>query len=273
MANNWLIVGTPDNWKEAFQKGNIWGFKEKQKAYWDKLESRDTVFFYAVRPVAGVVGYGTVRTKFVQTQPLWSEEIKKGKVIWPLRFEFDVEYCLPPDKMETDKVTSQLIRYHAGVRFRNLEASLAKEIREGFKPKQAEETEEGPSHRELKDKLLEIGKLQNYIAEEEYSFDLGKLDVVWRRVELSVPTYVFEVYVKGDLYHDLAKLKHAYDLWNSHIFIVTSNENRNKVEQLTSGSFHEIAGRLTFLEVAKVEELHRHKTGLRDLEKDLGILA
>jgi len=49
----------------------------------------------------------------------------------------------------------------------------------------------------IKKALVQIGRLQKFIAEEEYAFDIGKLDVVWRRVELSVPTYVFEVNVGG----------------------------------------------------------------------------
>jgi hypothetical protein len=50
--------------------------------------------------------------------------------------------------------------------------------------------------------------------------DGTRLDAVWRRVEKSVPTYVFEIQVGGDIYHAIAKLKHAYDLWNIHPRII-----------------------------------------------------
>ncbi|MCL5074194.1 MAG: EVE domain-containing protein [Chloroflexi bacterium] len=269
--NYWLTVGTLKNWKETFQKGNIWGFREKQRHRWNTLQEGDVILFYAMRPVAGVIGYGTVRTKFRQTQPLWSEELDKNEVIWPLRFEFNVEHCLPPGKWETEKLTSELLRFKAGLSFRQVEASLAQEIIAKFKERPMVELEEPVSHKEIKQKLIEIGKLQNYIAEGEYPFDMGRLDVVWRRVERSVPTYVFEVNVKGDLYHDLSKLKHAFDLWNSHIFMVASNTDDAKVRHLLSGSFHEIAGRLKFINLEKVEELHRSKKHLIELEKELGI--
>lgn len=269
--NYWLIVGTSENWKEAFQKGNIWGFREKQRHSWGALQEDDVVLFYVIRPVAGIIGYGTVKTKFRQTQPLWPEELEKNKVIWPLCFEFNVEHSLPPDKWETDKLTSELLRFKAGIRSRQLDTSFAQEMISKFKERRVGEIEEPTSHKEIKEKLIEIGKLQNYIAEGEYPFDLGRLDVVWRRVERSVPTYVFEICVKGDLYHDLAKLKHAFDLWSSRIFIIASDTDETKVRQLLSGSFHEIAKYLKFIDLEKVKELHRSKVNLIELEKELGI--
>lgn len=271
MTNYWLAVGSIENWKDAFGKGNIWGLEQKKRKQWDSIQLSDTVFFYGMRPVAGVIGYGIIKTKFRQTQPLWPEEIKRGIVLWPLCFEFNVDYCLPPDRWETDKVTSELLRFKAGLSFRLLDTPLAEEIISKFKEWQGGEAEHPAIHKEIKQKLVEIGKLQNYIAEEEYPFALGNLDVVWRRVEQSVPTYVFEVCVKGDLYHDLAKLKHAFDLWNSHIFVVASKTNKTKVSHLLSGSFHEISERLKFIDLEKVRELHRHKKYLIDLEKEIGI--
>jgi hypothetical protein len=136
-----------------------------------------------MRPIAGIIGYGIIKTKFRQNQPLWSEEVDKNEVIWPLRFEFNVVHCLPLDKWETDKISSELLRYKTGVGFQQLDSSLSQEIISKFRERQIEEIEEPISHKELKQKLIEIGKLQNYIAERGYSFDLGRLDVVWRRVE------------------------------------------------------------------------------------------
>jgi hypothetical protein len=77
--------------------------------------------------------------------------------------------------------------------------------------------------------------------------------------------------VKGDLYHDLSKLKHAFDLWNSHVFIVASDIDEAKVKQLLSGSFHEISDHLKFIDSEKVKELYRRKISLIEMEKELGI--
>lgn len=258
-----------------------------------ELKRKRYTVFYVTSPVSGIIGHGTVRIKFHQDQPLWPQEIKENKVIWPLRFEFNVERCLPLDKWQISKITSkelfprggfQALSHNTARQLLSKLASLPKEYRVKIptpapvaeiappytlEPQQAEQVL--PSHEEVKQKLAEIGKLQGYLADEEYVFDIGKLDVVWRRVERSVPTYVFEVQVGGDVYHALAKLKHAFDLWNSHIFIVASQADHNKVQNLLSGTFHEISGQAIFIELGKVEELHRRKKAYLDFEKELGI--
>src|SRR3972149_9518279 len=96
--NYWLLVGSPKNWDVAFKHNNIWGLRQTQSRLWDKLEEKDRLLFYVTTPVKGIVGFGSVRTKFKQNRPLWPDEIRSKKIIWPLRFEFDVRFNLPPDK-------------------------------------------------------------------------------------------------------------------------------------------------------------------------------
>jgi predicted RNA-binding protein len=265
-------VGTPESWRDSFRLGNIWGLKQRQRGLWERVQKNDTLLFYAAEPVSGIIGYGSVQAKFRQDRPLWSEEIAQGKLIWPLRFEFDVEHCLPPDKWETDKITSETLKFKARRGFQSFEMLEAQQIISRFAPK-PERVEAQPLslHEELKRRLIEIGKFQKYLSEGEYPFDIGKLDVVWRRVERSVPTYVFEVHIGGDVYHELAKLKHAFDLWNSRIYIVAPQIERSKVENLLSGTFHEIRDRIRFIELGKVEELYRSKKAYLDLEKELDL--
>ncbi|MGB8707360.1 MAG: hypothetical protein WCD72_05345 [Dehalococcoidia bacterium] len=302
MINYWIAVGIPANWTEAFRSGNIWGLKQTQKHYWENLHENDIILFYATNPVAGVIGYGSVQTKFRQDQPLWPEEIREGKVIWPLRFEFTVEYCLPPDKWQTNRTTSDTLKFKSRFGFQGAEPQLAEKLISDFRlnktavapsskklpQKIAEQTGislygdlqqmidepvEIPLHKELQQKLIEIGKLQKYVAEKEYSFDLGRLDVVWRRIELSVPTYVFEIQIGGDIYHALAKLKHAYDLWNSRLFLIASQADHDKAGSLLGGTFHEISHQVKFIELSRVDELYKRKRAYLDLEKELGIFG
>lgn len=293
MSNFWLVVGSPNNWSTAFEHKNIWGLKQRQRHLWESLSETDKLFFYVTSPVSGIIGYGTVRTKFPQDQPLWPQEIKENRVIWPLRFEFDVERCLPSDKWQTSKIACRELFPRGG--FQALDHDIARQLVSKFTslskeyyvetptpisakeplpiypPERLQVEQALPSHDELKHRLVEIGQLQGYLADEEYVFDTGRLDVVWRRVERSVPTYVFEVQVGGDVYHALGKLKHAFDLWNSHIFIVAPQEDRNRVENLLSGTFHEISSRIKFIELRKVEELYKRKKAYLDFEKALGI--
>jgi len=293
LKNYWLVVGSPHNWKTAFEHKNIWGLKRTQRHLWEKLNEKDTLLFYVTSPVSGIIGHGTIRTKFPQDKPLWPQEIKENKVIWPLRFEFDVERCLPPDKWQTFKIASGELFPRGG--FQELSQGIAgklvskftalpkeyyvealtsisvKETPPTYSPETLQAEQAAPSHDELKHRLVEIWQLQGYLADEEYVFDTGRLDVVWRRVERSVPTYVFEVQVGGDVYHALGKLKHAYDLWNSHIFIVASQADRHRVENLLSGTFHEISSRIKFIELRKIEELYKRKKAYLEFEKALGI--
>jgi hypothetical protein len=270
MANYWMAVGSPSNWMETFAKGNIWGLRPRQKHRWENLAENDIVLFYVTEPIAGVIGYGSVQAKFVQDKPLWFDEVKEGKVIWPLRFEFNVDYCLPPDKWEVDRITSDTLKLKVAVGFQSIESQLAEQIISQFKV-EIEQLEEVPLHKEIQHKLVEIGKLQKFIAEAEFNFDIGRLDVVWRRIERSVPSYVFEIQIGGDLYHALAKLKHAFDLWNSRLFLVVSQADQEKAGNLLSGSFHEISDRVKLIELDKINELYKRKKSYLDFEKELGI--
>jgi predicted RNA-binding protein len=292
MFSYWLVVGIPGNWQTAFEHGNIWGLKETQRHLWERLQENDMLLFYATSPVGGVIGYGTVRTKFRQNQPLWPKEIEEKKLIWPLRFEFDVEYCLPPDKWTAQKVISRDLWPRVG--FQGLSKDMGERLvysirtsdygvqipkptvniepQKEYMQKEKRIDKGFPSHDDVKEVLVEIGRLQNFIAESEYQFELGKLDVVWRRVQHSVPTYVFEIQIGGNLYQALVKLKHAFDLWNSHVFIVSPQEDFSKVLGLLSGTFHEIQDRLKFIDCLQVKELFARKKSYHQLEKELGII-
>jgi hypothetical protein len=162
-----------------------------------------------------------------------------------------------------------------------LEESLANELIRAFSTQaeepvipEAEATTPdvpGSPHDEIIAKMLEIGRLQKFLTEREYPMEGYRLDAVWRRVEKAVPTYVFEVHIGGDLHRSLAKLKHAFDIWNSNIFLVANKQHRKDADRLLSGLFHEIRDRLKFIETEKVDELLRQKRGVHDLEAELGI--
>jgi hypothetical protein len=127
------------------------------------------------------------------------------------------------------------------------------------------------SHGDLKAYLAEIGRVQGYIADEEYPLESTRLDVVWRRVERSVPTFVFEVQIGGDIYHAMAKLEHALDLWNSHIFLVATMGDKSKYQELLSGTFHEVADQIRFIDITSIKELLEKKRDYKHLERALGI--
>lgn len=289
--NYWLVVGSKKNWDTAFQHRNIWGLRKTQRILWESISEKDKVLFYATQPIGGIIGHGRVRTKFVQDKPLWPDELKNNEVIWPLRFEFDVEFCIPPDKWKNDKIISKELFPRSGFQplsesaarklissmqvveytIPEIEIPIVEEESAKFVATPGQQEKVSLSHDELQDRLIKIGQLQNYIAEKEYPFDIGKLDVVWRRITNSVPTYVFEIQIGGDIYHALGKLKHAFDIWNSHIYLVASEKDYSKATNLLAGTFHEINDRMKYIELEKVEELYKRKKAYFEFEKELGI--
>ncbi len=287
MQQFWLVVGTEKNWKVAFETHNIWGLRDFRElsALWSMLREGDGLLFYVSKPVHGIVGFGRVATKFKQTIPLWPEEIRKKEVIWPLRFEFDIESCLPPNLWRTDRYTSHELQLITRMVFQcyPVEEVNAARIALGLQPiTEAEaatlvesttpDKAESVSHNDVISDLIEIGRIQGYIGDKEYPLESTRLDVVWRRVERSVPTYVFEVQVGGDIYHAMAKLKEAFDLWNSHIFLVAANEDRGKYQELLAGTFHEVADKMYFVEISLVKKLLGKKRDYKTMEESLGIL-
>jgi predicted RNA-binding protein len=224
MASYWLVVGSPEHWQVAFENGNIWGLQQVKFRWWDRLSEGDGLIFYVTRPVGGAIGLGKVSTKFKQDKPLWPREVEAQSVLWPLRFEFDVDFCFRPEDWLTSKLEIDALRAIVQAGFQPLKPKTAEIALQAFAPllpQAPDETGQSDSlHEELKKKLVEMGKIQKFLAEPEYPMDGTRLDAVWRRVEKSVPTYVFEIQVGGDIYHAIAKLKHAYDLWNIHPRII-----------------------------------------------------
>jgi len=95
--------------------------------------------------------------------------------------------------------------------------------------------------------------------------------VAWKRIEAGAPHFVFEVQVGGNFYEALAKLKHAWDTWNSRPFLVTTQAQKEKAAQWIRGSFHEIRAVLKVLPCEKVKELHDAVKKAGQLRHDLGI--
>ncbi|MEM3637972.1 MAG: hypothetical protein QXX17_00065 [Conexivisphaerales archaeon] len=209
----------------------------------------------------------------IRDKPLWPEETRKRKVIWPNRFEFDPIYLVPEEYWKEQAVKDDKLKVLARSGFQPLDTDIAEEIVNQFGPQKGKgQVVEKGKHDQIIEKIVQIGKMQRFIADKEYPMDGTRLDVVWRRVEEGSPTYVFEVQVGGDIYHALGKLKHAYDKWNSNTYLILSNEHRPEAEKLLSGTFHEIRERTKLIDLKQAEELFNLKKRYYDYEKQIGIL-
>ena len=97
IIKTWLVIGSLENWETAFgQPIPLWGLRETYRNIFQLLSRGDQVAVYVKTPVKGVVGFASVKDKYVdQDTPIWNEEKGKGKVIWPLRFRLSDLRVLP----------------------------------------------------------------------------------------------------------------------------------------------------------------------------------
>jgi hypothetical protein len=286
---HWIILGPEQSWKIAFKQHGIWGLKEMLYPEWKALDPGDILFFYITKTVRGIVGIGRMATKFIQDKPLWPDEREAGKVIYPFRFEFWIDHLLEEKDWKEKKIPIGLSiqEMRRGINILQLRTveKLYKEFAEKFNYKIIPEKEQYPtitaspvfekpslSHNELQDLIFKIGKMNRFLSEKEYPMENERLDVVWRRVERSVPTYVFEVQMGGDIYHAIGKLKHAFDLWNSNIFLILNKNDMEIAKSLLIGTFHEINNKLKLIFPDKIRELYNKKQAWIDIEQELGLL-
>jgi len=279
----WTLVGNEENWRTALRQGGIWGVRANLRELWEQLRPDDHLLFYCTSPVAGIIGVGTHAKSFRQDAPFWPDEEREGRVIYPYRFEMNVLYVLPESQWHSDAIKGSLVGLGRGlvgkglnpVRDPEVQGHIDEALRSRFgvsilvPPEKVREP--GLDHAGVQDMLVELGTLQRFLSHKEYPMDRERLDVVWRRVEGSVPTYVFEVQVGGDVHHALGKLKHAYDLWNSHVVLVSGPGDVPRAESLLAGTFHEIRDKVRLVELARIRELYRLKKEWKSLERSLGI--
>ncbi len=136
-ANFWVLSGNSlENWEKGIQDG-IWGVRDKKvlQKYWDQLIKGDILIFYVGKPIGGVIGFGRAETKFKQDKPLWPDEIRINGLIYPFRFEFKTEYCLPKGTWYERKISIRDLRigFWAGLnplRDKNAIKALSTRIKE-----------------------------------------------------------------------------------------------------------------------------------------------
>ncbi|MBN2019744.1 MAG: hypothetical protein JW749_05910 [Sedimentisphaerales bacterium] len=287
---HWIILGPEQSWKTAFEQGCIWGAKEVLYPEWKALDKGNPIFFHVTGNIKGIVGVGIIQTKFIQDKPLWPDEIAIKQVLYPLRFEFSVDYLLPDSDWRKRKISPGLSiqemrrginllqartvekLYSAFEREFNHPISLTQPTLNVIATESRKEQLHPPDHSQIQEMIFQIGRMNRLISEKEYPMENERLDVVWRRVERSSPTYAFEIQIGGDLYHALGKLKHAFDLWNSNIFLVVADKEMDKVAPLLAGTFHEIQDKVKILTSEVVSELYTQKKTWVDIEKKVGLL-
>ncbi|MEM2913642.1 MAG: hypothetical protein QXR06_04800 [Candidatus Bathyarchaeia archaeon] len=126
-------------------------------------------------------------------------------------------------------------------------------------------------HDEMVDAIYALGELIGYKPEKKWRHERYEFDVVWHKPPRIGPKYVFEVHVKGSLEAALLRLKHAYDLWESQIFLVSTEDQLKEAQSKFLGELHELKDKVTLLDVKNVKEFCNFKGRFEWLERKFGL--
>jgi hypothetical protein len=303
---NWLVIGIPTHWETAFsQPVPIWGLKLRYQADFQAMNIGDILWFYATRPVAGVIGMGLVKDKYIDDVNLvWPEEYERKEVVWPLRFRIQVLKVLPRINWESNNIKINDFGLLWQIGFQLFKTEHAKELLNRSKfifgveeetdlftgatitqqpltigdeltayAHTAEEKESAITHRELQNQIAEIGKLQFYYTELEYSLTLpgeGKnLDVVWKREIDGVPSFVFEIELSGMVERAIDRLKFAFRKWNSRPRIIIPEKFIKKIHNIVGVSERDFAQNIKLYKPIQITELLNRKRELKTTEQNL----
>lgn len=97
----WLAIGPPDNWDFCFKNNSMWGFSLHYQNAWELLTEGDVVLCYATRPVKGLIGYCTVKSKRKEDRLFFPQEREQKQVLWPLRLTLKIDKMIPSERWAT----------------------------------------------------------------------------------------------------------------------------------------------------------------------------
>ena len=131
-----------------------------------------------------------------------------------------------------------------------------------------------PRHKDLVEIVYNMGQLQGKYPYKEEPINGNRIDVVWRKVSRkdAAPYIAFEIHIKGDLYADLVKLKHAYDIWNAIPVLILPRKKIDQAKRWIEGSFHEIAENFKIVPIEEIVKFYEKKREVKDIERKLGII-
>jgi hypothetical protein len=125
------------------------------------------------------------------------------------------------------------------------------------------------SHTDLQDAVTEIGRLFGLISMQEFSVFRYKLDVVWKKQLDSTPFAVFEISLKGDLPHALARLKNAWEKFGvPYLFLVVESKSVKIARATIQTAFQEIADVIKIKRCEDIVKFRDLSIGFFDTIKD-----
>jgi hypothetical protein len=285
MPNLYIFVGPESHWRYSIRH-SVWGAREslKLKAIWDRIAEGDVAILYCIG-LKVVIGTATVAGRRTKKELWWPEEEEKRMNIYPYIVDLsDMRLAVDPGASSdawlktglADFRKYGLTRGHLGYGMsrivRDADSILAK-VAEGLRaaplPASARVKPPSPDHDAIRDMILEIGMMSGFPVDREYPIDDKRLDAVWKRVPQGNPTHAFEVQVSGDFFGALAKLKHAWDIWNALPVMVVTDKYEQEADKWLHGSFHEIQHIARIVKWQRIVELRNALAKVYDLKKEI----
>ena len=290
---SWILIGPSRHWKIGLKESPpVWGLTQRYYTTYIQMGKGDLLFFYVTSPVSGITGYGYLEEKFEASfhkdRLIWPAEKDKGIPIWKLRFNFSA-WIIPVEYWKRDNLKVSLPFYQTSILPVSEEIAVLWKskldsknlIRIGKTYKVEEErkvkeiVKEGKEvislHEELKQKIFDIGQIQNYYPETEFPLvSGGKVDVVWKYTKEGVPSFVFEIELSNNFGNALSRLEIAFRSWNASLRLIGRKEKREKIETMVKYKERNFRNAFIFIEVEKLTDFYKKKYEFKKMEKELG---
>jgi transcription initiation factor IIE alpha subunit len=269
---------------EHYGKGTIklWALKETLFNRWISIKEDDYILFYHAGkliyaskvafkyPFApSVVGQLDVASSIAEK--VWGRDVD-GKTWSYLLFLKDVrEINLPLEKF--NELTGYNLKFVVG--FMRISKGALKII--DYLSKMKVSTEKPLKsllelrHDEIVDIIYALGEIIGYKPEKKWRHEGYEFDVIWNKPPRVGPKYVFEVHLKGSLEAALLRLKHAHDLWESRIFLVSTEDRLKEAETKFFGELHELKDKLNLIKIEDIKEFYNFKGKFEWLERKFGL--
>lgn len=267
---NWLLSVSSENWK-IVKDDNVWAFRSAKIV--GKISKGDRLIFFVVRSQPpSFMGIYEIIGDFRQSlKPRWSDELESNKIIY--LWEVDINQIIlgTVNVRKNFQKFSFIEKSKWPAYLQGTPANFKRPVPEEdyrfiyelmkqptydvtFKPKAKPRVippitppitsptliQEMPSHKEMKEMLLMLGKFEEYYVDKEISLDGERLDVTWRQRIRRQPDLAFEVHKSGNIYSAMVKLKEAWDLWGCKAVLVTTEEHEEAAKRWFRQAFHEM---------------------------------
>ena len=257
----------------------LWAVKDSLKNRWTDIKSEDYVLFYHsgkfiyVGQVAFKYPFSDEKNQVEYSSKLaesvWGKNV--DGTTWPyLIFLKNVkEVDIPLDKL--NEITGYKMKAVNGFMKVSEERALPlvkylQEITVKVVPQP-----QLSAHDQIADKIYALGELIGYKPEKKWRHEGYEFDVVWHKPPRVGPKYVFEVHLRGNLEAALLRLKHAHDLWESQLFLVSTEDQLKEAQNKFLGELHEIKDEVTLVDVREIEEFYSFKGKYEWLERKFGL--